>query len=463
MHKTFSLIKQYSLFLGPLLACLTWALLNHYTWANDACWAGAIACLCATWWVFEPIPIPVTSLIPLACFPTLGVMTHKDVALAYGHKLILLLLGGFILSRAMEKSGAHKKIASAIIELVGTNSKRRVIFAFMIASACLSMWISNTATTLMLLPIALAVLTKTKDRSMDIPLLLGLAYAASVGGMGTPIGTPPNIIFINEYQATTSKEISFFSWMKMALPAVIIAIPIMCLYLTRKLKGSLDFKFSTKEKWTTAQLRTLIVFSLTALAWMTRQEPFGGWSTWFNLPGAYDSSVALVAVIALFMIPNGEKTGEKLLDWEHARNIPWGMLILFSGGVCIANAFKQTGLSLALGEQVTSLAQVPLFISVLCICLAVTFLTELTSNTASTVLLMPVLASGALASGTDPLAFMLPAVFSASCAFMLPVATVPNAVVYGSGKITIADMAKEGFYLNLIIALCLSIYCFIIL
>ena len=463
MQKTFSLIKKYSLILGPLLAGLTWLLLKQYGWSNDACWAGAIACLCATWWVFEPIPIPVTSLIPLACFPSLGVMTHKDVALAYGHRLILLLLGGFILSRAMEKSGAHKKIASAIIELVGTSSKRRVILAFMLASASLSMWISNTATTLMLLPIAIAVLAKTKDRSLDIPLLLGLAYAASVGGIGTPIGTPPNVIFMNEYQSATSKEISFFSWMKIGVPAVIISIPIMWFYLTRKLKGSLDFKFSTKEKWTTAQIRTLIVFSLTALAWMTRKEPFGGWSEWLNLPGAHDSSVALIAVIALFIIPNGMEKQEKLLDWEHARDIPWGMLILFSGGICIANAFKQTGLSVALGEQVTQLSSVPLFLSVLCICLAVTFLTELTSNTASTVLLMPVLASGALASGTDPLAFMLPAVFSASCAFMLPVATVPNAVVYGSGKFTIADMAKEGFYLNLIIAIVMSIYCFIIL
>ncbi|EDM27119.1 anion transporter [Lentisphaera araneosa HTCC2155] len=463
MQKTFSLIKKYSLILGPLLAGLTWLLLKQYSWSNDACWAGAIACLCAAWWVFEPIPIPVTSLIPLACFPSLGVMTHKDVALAYGHRLILLLLGGFILSRAMEKSGAHKKIASAIIELVGTSSKRRVILAFMLASASLSMWISNTATTLMLLPIAIAVLAKTKDRSLDIPLLLGLAYAASVGGIGTPIGTPPNVIFMSEYQSATSKEISFFSWMKIGVPAVIIAIPIMWFYLTRKLKGSLDFKFSTKEKWTIAQIRTLIVFSLTALAWMTRKEPFGGWSEWLNLPGAHDSSVALLAVIALFIIPNGMQKQEKLLDWEHARDIPWGMLILFSGGICIANAFKQTGLSVALGEQVTQLSSVPLFLSVLCICLAVTFLTELTSNTASTVLLMPVLASGALASGTDPLAFMLPAVFSASCAFMLPVATVPNAVVYGSGKFTIADMAKEGFYLNLIIAIVMSIYCFIIL
>ena len=252
-------------------------------------------------------------------------------------------------------------------------------------------------------------------------------------------------------------------WMKIALPVVIFALPIIWLWLTRKVKGGLDYQFEDSQNWTNYQKRTLIVFALTALCWVTRQEPFGGWSSWFDLPNAHDSSVALGAVILLFIIPSGDGYGSKLMDWKSAEKIPWGMLILFSGGICIAQAFKKTGLSAALGEQISQLSELHLFFVILIICLGVTFLTELTSNTASTILLMPILASASIAASLDPLTYMLPAVLSASCAFMLPVATLPNAIIYGSGKVKIADMAREGIFLNLIIATCFALYCYLII
>ncbi|MFO7550384.1 MAG: SLC13 family permease [Haliea sp.] len=445
----------------PPLAVALALLLLQAGYSEDIAIVGMVAIWCVLWWVFEPVPIPVTSLLPIALLPLLGVLTPAQVGQAYGSPLILLLLGGFLLSKAMEHSGAHRRIAIGMVRLVGASSGRRLVLGFMIAAAVLSMWISNTATTLMLLPVALAVLEATdRRRELAVPLLLGVAYAASVGGIGTPIGTPPNLIFMQIYEQTTGAAISFSGWMGWALPVVLVMIPLMALLLTRNLSGSIAVELPATGHWRSEEKRVLLVFGLTALAWVTRSEPFGGWQAWLDLPQANDASVALLAVVVMFVLPNGK--GARLLDWERASTIPWGVLLLFSGGICLASGFVASGLSDVMGQWLAGMTDMPVWLLLLLICLVVTFMTETTSNTASTTLLMPVLAAAALAADIPPELIMVPAAMSASCAFMLPVATAPNSVVYGSGLITTAQMAREGFLLNLLGALVISTLCYIL-
>ena len=420
----------------------------------------SITLLCAFWWITEAIPVPATGLVPLAIFPLLGVLTPTQVAQAYGSPLILLYMGGFILSTAMERSGAHRRIALNMVNIFNGGEKS-VVFGFMLASATLSMWISNTATGLMLLPIALAVLESTESKATKAALLLGVAYACNIGGMGTPIGTPSNLIFMQVYTDVTGESITFIDWMAWGIPALIIFLPLMYFWLTRQLNNSNKLSVPNTGSWRTEEKRTLWVFAFTALAWVTRQEPFGGWSELFNIPMANDASVAMVGAITLFLIPNGK--GEKLLDWETAAKIPWGILILFSGGICIATAFVESGISMMIGEMLASLTGINLYLLMLAICLVVTFLTEMTSNTATSALLMPILSAAAIGALIDPRLLMVPAVMSASCAFMLPVATGPNAVVYSSGQVKIRKMMSEGFVLNLIGAGVISIVCFLII
>ena len=443
--------------LGPVLAALTFAMIAAAGLSTDICWTAAITILCATWWITEPIPIPATSLIPLAAFPVLGILTPNEVGSAYGSPLVLLLMGGFILSTAMAVSGAHRRVALTMVNLFGGNSSRRLVFGFMAASAVLSMWISNTATTLMLLPVALAVLEKAEDRLLATPLLLGIAYAASVGGIGTPIGTPPNLVFREVYMENTGEEIGFLTWMTWGVPVVLLMIPAMGFWLTRRLTHRGNVEMPEVGGWDSYEKRVFIVFSITALAWVTRSQPFGGWSSLFGVPGANDASVALFAVVAMFLIPNGK--GGRLLDWETAGNIPWGMLILFGGGITIAKAFVSTGLSGALGEILSGIATWPIILMILAICLTITFMTEMTSNTATTTLMMPILAAAALAADIPPEVLMVPAAMSASCAFMLPVATAPNVIMFGTGRFTTRTMAQEGFALNLIGAAIITLIC----
>jgi sodium-dependent dicarboxylate transporter 2/3/5 len=426
---------------------------------RDMAIVGFVAVLCVIWWVFEPIPIPVTSLLPVAILPLLGVLTPTEVGAAYGSPLVLLLLGGFLLSKAMEHSGAHRRVALAMVNLMGASSGRRLVMGFMVASAVLSMWISNTATTLMLLPVALAVLDGTDQKEvLAVPLLLGIAYAASVGGIGTPIGTPPNLVFMQIYEQTTGKSVSFTQWMSWGVPVVVILVPIIGLMLTRKLTGKIAIELPKVGVWSTAEKRVMIIFVLTALAWMTRGEPFGGWKYLLGIPWANDASVALLAVVAVFLTSNG--SGEKLLDWQRASTIPWGVLLLFSGGICLAKGFSNSGLSGLMGQWLSSMTAMPTLALIAVICLVVTFLTEATSNTASTTLLMPVLAAAALASGIAPELMMVPAAMSASCAFMLPVATAPNSVVFGTGMISTGRMAREGAALNIIGAMVICLLCY---
>ena len=455
-------VRELALWMGPLAAILAATALHLGGYGSDTAVVGFVATLCILWWVFEPIPIPVTSLLPLAVLPLLGVLSPAEVGQAYGSPLILLLLGGFLLSKAMEHSGAHRRIALGMVRLFGASSGRRLVLGFMTASALLSMWISNTATTLMLLPVALAVLDATEHKAeLAVPLLLGIAYAASVGGLGTPIGTPPNLIFMQVYEETTGEVISFTQWMGWALPVVILMVPAMALVLTRNLGGAIVVQLPEVGRWRTEERRVMWVFGLTALAWITRSEPFGGWSAWLGLPGANDASVALLAVVGMFLVPDG--SGQRLLTWERAVTIPWGVLLLFSGGICLAKGFVSSGLSELMGQWLSGMTSIHSFALIAIVCIVVSLMTETTSNTASTTLLMPVLAAAALAAGIEPELIMVPAAMSASCAFMLPVATAPNSVVYGSGLITTARMAREGVLLNLLGVVIISSVCYILL
>ncbi|HBO14484.1 MAG TPA: sodium:dicarboxylate symporter, partial [Halieaceae bacterium] len=344
----------------------------------------------------------------------------------------------------------------------GASSGRRLVLGFMAAAAVLSMWISNTATTLMLLPVALAVLEGARERErLAPPLLLGMAYAASVGGVGTPIGTPPNLIFMQVFADTTGEAVSFLTWMSWAVPVVLVLVPLMALVLTRNLGGAIAVELPAVGPWRIAERRVLAVFAVTALLWITRSEPFGGWSGWLGLTQANDASVALLAVVVMCLLPDGK--GGRLLDWEHASSIPWGVLLLFAGGICLARGFVSSGLSDLLGSWLAGLAGLPPLALIGAICLGVTFMTEATSNTASTSLLMPVLAAAALGAGIAPELMMVPAAMSASCAFMLPVATAPNSVVYGSGLVTTARMAREGLLLNFLGAAVISVACYVAL
>ena len=439
-----------------MLAALVGFLGSYYELPQGMVVTSVTATLCIFWWIFEPIPIPVTSLLPLALMPMFGVLTPAQTGAAYGSPLILLLMGGFLLSRGMESTGAHKRVALGVIRLVGSESPRRLVLGFMISGAALSMWISNTATVLMLLPVALAVLDSAEQKErLAAPLLLGLAWSCSIGGMGTPIGTPPNLIFMQVYEDATGQAIGFAQWMSWGVPVVVTMIAVTALWLTRSLPNKLLVTLPETTAWRSAEKRVLVVFGLTGLAWMTRSEPFGGWRELLGIPGANDASVAFLAVIVLFVLRDNE--GTPLITWQEAARIPWGVLLLFAGGICLASAFVASGLSAVAGEALVVLTTLPTYLMLLLICLAVTFMTEATSNTATTALLMPILAAAAIAAGVEPALLMVPAAMSASCAFMLPVATAPNAVIYGTDRVGISTMFREGLLLNLVGAFVVSL------
>ena len=431
-----------------------------------------VTVLTAMWWVTEALPVPATSLIPLAMLPILGITNHRDTAASYGDSLILLLMGGFMMSKAMESNGAHRRIAVALVRAAGRlggDGPRVVILGFMIASAFLSMWISNTATTLMLLPVALAVISGMEDRRIAVPLLLGLAYAANIGGIGTPIGTPPNVIFMGAIDSLPDRTepFGFVRWMTIGVPVVLIMVPLAWIWLTRRVPSDARFQLPESERWTRPQITVVAVFVLAALLWITQRYPtfeapgfdaqrMGGWTglIFWSTGGAIDArlsgsaTVAITIVLIMFLTPTGG--GRRVLEWDDARRIPWGILLLFGGGIALARAFQSTELSGVIATQLTLLRDVPIPLVIVAICLFTTFVTEITSNTALTALLMPILASTSQAIDVEPVVLMAPAAMSASCAFMLPVATAPNAVVYGSELVPIRTMMREGLILNLI-------------
>lgn len=438
--------RRWMLWLGPAMA-LAVALAALRAGADGALAATlAITAWCAAWWIFEPVAAPITALLPLALFPVLGVLDGRQVAESYGHPLILLLAGGFMISRALEASGAHQRLALGMVRLFGGTSGRSLVFGFVAAAGLVSMWISNTATTLMLLPVALAVLHHYPDPRLKVPLVLAIAYAASIGGLGTPIGSPPNLVFMQVHEQATGVRYGFLDWMAVGVPVVLVLLPVVGWWLTRGLGDTPAASLPPQPAWRAAERRVMAVFALTACAWVTRTDPWGGWSTWLGMPGAGDASVALLAVVALAVIPDGR--GARLLDWDTAVAIPWGALVLFGGGIALAAAFEESGLSTAVAARLAGLGTLPLPLLLLAVCAGVVLLSEIASNTATAVLMMPILAATAPAIGVEPALLMFPAVLAASIGFMLPVATAPNAIAYGATGMDSARMLRAGAFLD---------------
>lgn len=421
----------------------------------------ALTVLCALWWMSEAVDPAFTALLPLSVLPTLGILDAKQVAQSVGNELILLLMGGFMLSRALEGTGAHRRLAYAMVRAVGGGSGRSLVFGFTFATGLISMWISNTATVLIMLPVAYAVIEEYRDARLAVPLVLAIAYAASIGGLGTPIGTPPNLVFMQQYEQATGTAYAFSDWMKVGVPLIALLLPILAFGLSRGLGNSPPAQLPAVGPWRPAEKRVLAVFGLTALAWTTRAAPFGGWSGWLGLPGANDASVALLAVAAMALLPAGD--GKPLLDWRAASNIPWGVLLLFGGGIALATAFQESGISDAISNTLVSARHLPVFAMMVIIIGSVVLLSEIASNTATAVLLMPILAAAAKGLGIEPALLMLPAAMAASIGFMLPVATAPNAVAYGSGLISNRDMLREGFWLDIVSALVVCAVCWMVL
>jgi len=428
----------------------------------------AAALLMATWWMTEALPIQATALLPLALFPALGILDAENASAPYANRTIFLFMGGFFIAVTMEKWGLHKRIALGIMSLVGT-SANRLILGFMISTAFLSMWISNTATVAMMLPIGLAVgemfrpLDQKGPYEFGIALMLGVAYAASIGGVSTLIGTPPNTALAGQASELLGIQIGFVQWMGVGLPFTIVMLPLTWLLLTRVLYPPGDLsgdagllikkERSALGKMSRGEKLTALVFGLTALAWVLRQEKvFGsltipGIQTW--MPFVFDSTIAMTAAIVLFILPVNWRKGEFVLDWQTARKIPWGILVLFGGGLSLARAMDRSGLAGWIGSGVGALETVPTIVIIAAVVALVVFLTELTSNIATTNMAMPVMAGAAVGLDIAPLMLMATAALAASMAFMLPVATPPNAIVFGSGYITVPQMARAGLVLNL--------------
>jgi len=435
---------------------------------SDEAWkTAAVTILMGIWWISEAIPISATALLPIVLFPVLGVTTISSSTTPYANPLIFLFMGGFIIAVAMEKWELHRRIAISILNVVGVKPSS-IIIGFIIASAFLSMWVSNTATAIMMLPIAVSILDllKTEGKkgkiNFEIVLILSIAYACNIGGMGTLIGTPPNALLAGFLYENYGLEISFLKWMMVGIPIILISLPIMYFVLTKiiypiqlqELEGGKDLirneltklgSISTQEK------KVAIIFISSALLWIFR--PLVG----NIIPGLSDAGIAIMASIALFMIPSGNQDSEGLLMWSDTKRLPWGVLILFGGGLSMASAISSTGLASWIGNGIGDLNTWPIVLIIVIVIALMVFLTEMTSNTASTAAFLPILASVAIGLGQNPLLLAIPIVFGASCAFMLPVATPPNAIVYGSGKITIPEMSKAGLWLNLIFIIMLSI------
>ena len=434
---------------------------------NAAAWkTAAVTILMGVWWITEAIPISVTALLPIVLFPVLGVSSIGDAASPYANPLIFLFMGGFVIALAMEKWNLHRRIALGIVNVVGVKPSS-IILGFIIAAAFLSMWVSNTATALMMLPIAVSILqlVEKEDGSsrinFEIALVLSIAYACNIGGMGTLIGTPPNALLAGFMSENYGVEISFLQWMMVGVPIMMVSLPIMYLVLTKLVypikletlpggKELIQSQLSKLGNVSSQEKKVAAVFVLAALMWMFRPLITA------IIPGLSDAGIAIGAAVILFLIPSGESNRSGLLEWADTSRLPWGVLILFGGGLSMAAMISKTGLASWIGSAIGGLSTWPITLIVVIVIALIVFLTEMTSNTASTAAFLPILASVAIGLGENPLLLAIPTVFGASCAFMLPVATPPNAIVYGSGKITIPEMSKAGMWLNLIFILLLS-------
>lgn len=445
---------------GPLAALVVYIVLIQFDLAHTVSATVAVTILTAIWWISNVVPMAVASLVPIALLPLVGVLTHKQAAEGLGSHIIMLFLGGLLLAKAVETSMLHKRIAMGLLTLTGGRSGRPLVFAFMASAAILSMWISNTATALVLMPIAVAVITRLDDKQLAVPLVLGIAFACNLGGIGTLVGTMPNLVFAGVYEEITGREFGFVRWLGIGLPIVVICVPLTGWWLTRNLRKGPRVEWPPADVWSSYERRTAVVFGLVVLAWVFRQDPFGGWSQLFGIEHAGDATVALVGAILLFLVPRGDDSGAYLLSWDRAVEIPWGILLLFAGGLTIAKAFEVSSTAQILGDSLAGVANLPLLLLMLCLCIATTFITEITSNTASTTLFMPIMAATATAAGIPVEVMMIPVAISASCAFMLPVATPPNAVAYASGYVSMAQMIREGVVLNVMLAFVIAAVCY---
>jgi solute carrier family 13 (sodium-dependent dicarboxylate transporter), member 2/3/5 len=417
----------------------------------------AVTIWVAIWWITEAVPIPVTSLLPLVLFPLTGVMTMDATGPAYADKIIWLYTGGFILALAIEKWHLHERIALMILSMTGTKPEK-VILGFMISCALLSMWISNTATAIMMLPMGLAVIRQLHlpdGHGISKALLISIAYSCSIGGIATIIGTPTNLVLAGIVEKSFNTEISFYQWFILGFPLSVLLLVLCWYYLTRI---AFDLKIPDQEihlpnfskkleglgKMKPEEKRVLTVFSITALLWIFRPliiDPF--------IPEVNDSIIALGAAISLFLIPASHHH-EKLMDWDTAVKLPWGIVLLFGGGLAIAKAFQVSGLAEWMGNNLLIFETVPIFLIILMTILFVNFLTEFTSNVATAAMILPVLSVIALSMNIHPYTLMAGASIAASCAFMLPVATPPNAIVFAGKQLKVSDMVKAGFIMNII-------------
>ncbi|WP_404407164.1 SLC13 family permease [Jeotgalibacillus malaysiensis] len=479
--RDFSTKQKVGLFLGPLLFVMLMMFFNPDGLAPEAKGVLAGTVWIATWWITEAIPIPATSLLPVILFPLAAGVGVGEVTPNYGDPLVFLFLGGFIISLALERWNLHKRIALSIISFVGTSTSG-IMLGFMAATGFLSMWISNTATAMMMVPIGTAIIfqmsslisegsVKNAEGEKDKfakGLMIAIAFSASIGGIATIIGTPPNTILAAQLRAIYDIDLSFAQWMLFGVPFAVIMILFAWVYLIKfafpmELKNIPGGKEVIKKeraalgKMSADEKLVAVVFGATALAWILRSFVLQEYVS----PAIDDTMIAITGALVLFLIPSFQYQGVKLMNWETAKNVPWGILLLFGGGLAIAGGFGATGLDVWIGEQLTVLQGVQFIVIIAVVSLVVVFLTEITSNTASATMLMPIMAALAVAVDVHPFAVMVPAAVAASCAFMLPVATPPNAVVFGSGYLKMIDMVRAGIWMNF--AATIALVAFVIL
>ena len=464
--------KKIGLVLGPVLFALVMLFFNPENLNPDAKSILASTIWIAIWWITECVPISVTALLPIVLFPLTGGLDIKSTTASYGHNLVFLFVGGFIIALAIEKWNLHKRVALSIIKFTGTK-KSRIILGFMIATAVLSMFISNTATTIMILPVGMAIISKVSESNNSYEninfgksLMIAIAYSASIGGMATLIGTPPNMIFAGVVKESYGIEIGMLEWSKFGLPVSLFLLIICWIYLTKvafsfedknQASGKQEINNQLKKlgKFSNEELKVSVIFGLTAFSWIFRKQLVK------IIPFLDDTIIAISFAIVLFIIP--DKKNKPLLNWEDTIKLPWGILLLFGGGMAIASAFGKSGLALWIANLLSTMNGVSLFLLILIIVVSINLLTELTSNMATTAMLLPVLVTMALAINVHPYFLLVSATLAASCAFMLPVATPPNAIVFGSGLLKIEDMFKKGIWMNLFSVIVISLIVYYIL
>ncbi len=457
-------LKTVGFVAGPLLAFVAWMLPAPDGMSDVAHAVMVVGMWMAIWWITEAIPIGATALIPIIAFPLMGVGTVAQNTAPYANPIIYLFLGGFLLASALESSNLHRRIALNVVALVGFSADR-LILGFLLASALLSMWISNTATALMMMPIAFTVgkigISHKGFNPLLTGILLAVAYGSSIGGLGTLIGTPPNAIMAAYLLQAHDIQMGFGEWMVIGVPLVVVSLPV-CYYVlkhvlkthTYKADSHVESQITTSltelGRWSPAEKRVFIVFSSTAICWIFQPKLAE------IIPGLTDTGIAIIGAILMFILPDSK--GGRLLAWNDAERIPWGILLLFGGGLSLADAVQRSELAVWLGGQMSGLGSMPLPVLILLVTLMVIFLTEITSNTATAAALLPVMGALSVSLGYEPITLVIPAALAASCAFMLPVATPPNAIVYATGNIRQSDMARAGFWLNIAMAVIITFF-----